>query len=193
MVRLCVRQRGEGRKHLFEELEHEIAADREINLVITALHVLDCHLFELNHRVVATHPMICDLIPIVRLALLEPQRRFQRENHVHRLQREEPNEKRRLRKRVEQRLNHFNIVNVPILQLHQLRIPRFSTHRRFLHGAHFLSLTIRFDSHEKPPELRVESPHELLVHLQNDLLEGHEAAIHVKTVLLVRVPLAAEV
>lgn len=96
MVRLCVRQRERKREeHLFEEFENKIAANREIYLVITTLHVLYGHLFELNHRVIAAHPMIGDLIPVGRLALLEPQRRFQRENYVHRLQREESDEKRR--------------------------------------------------------------------------------------------------
>lgn len=97
MVRLYVRYiEKDKEEHLFEEFENEIAANREINLVIAALHVLHGHLFELNHRVIAAHPMIGDLIPVGRLALLEPQRRFQRENHVHRLQREESDEKRRL-------------------------------------------------------------------------------------------------
>lgn len=97
MVRLYVRYiEKDKEEHLFEEFENEIAANREIDLVIAALHVLHGHLFELNHRVIAAHPMIGDLIPVGRLALLEPQRRFQRENHVHRLQREESDEKRRL-------------------------------------------------------------------------------------------------
>ena len=90
-------------------------------------------------------------------------------------------------------MNHSHIVNVPILQLHQLRIRRFLTQRRFLHRVHFLLLTLRFHSNEKTPKLRVESPQKLLVHLQHDLLEGNQAAIHVETVLLVRVPLAADV
>ena len=95
MVRLDWRERKE-RVHLFEEFENQITSNCEIHFVVTALNVLNAHLFELNHCVIATHPIVSDLIPQTRFVFFESQRGFERENHVHRLKTEESDKERRL-------------------------------------------------------------------------------------------------